>query len=119
MLDESSQRHSDFDTVERAEAYFKRSTDEEQQRLDNFTEWIENTTSQSHPEPMYNDGEIAERAQPTEVDVNPSMNRTELTSVDDILNADMELLSAELYASPLEAKEGEEPIEQAESGTNY
>lgn len=114
MLDESTTQQKDFDTIERAENFFKKSADEEQERIDNFTEWIEDSTRQSHPEPTYEDEPIESIQPKPELEAKPVIEHSPLESQ----TADIDILFAELYANPLEAKKEVEPVEQIEN-SNY
>jgi hypothetical protein len=107
MLDESAPQ-KDFDTVERAEEFFKKSADDERERLDSFTEWIESVAEQTHPEPMYSDDEPAESVQ---LPIEPSQIAGEQTPSLEIQNVDLEMLVSELDANPLEAKKEAEAVE--------
>lgn len=113
MGEQAGSQQKDLDTIESAEAVFKKSSEEEQARLDSFTEWVDGVARPSHPEPLYLDDEPVESVQVPKVELEASI--AEQTPALEVQNVDLEMLISELYANPLETKKEVEPIEQAEN----
>lgn len=120
MLDEQAGSRKDFDTIERADAGFGKSAEDEQARIESFTQWISEVTKQPHPESLYFDAEPIESVQFPKIEFEPNRSTVEQTPALEIPNADLDILVSELYANPLETKKEVRPeIEQAESGNVY
>ncbi len=115
MMDAQAGSSQDYDTIERAEAFFKKSAEDEQARLDSFTEWVDDVTRQPHSEPLYVDDEPGEPIQVPNVELEPAKSLVEQTPALEVPNADMDILLSELYVNPLEAKKDVESVEQAEN----
>jgi hypothetical protein len=98
------------DELAAAEALFKKSREEEQERIADFAEWIEHIASQPHPEPDI-EYDLVERAPQTEAVSEPSENESATEPA-----ADFDQLVSEADADTVEPKpeRKEEKVENAE-----
>jgi hypothetical protein len=65
FLDAETRDHpfGEYDVVERAEAFFKKSEKEEQERISDYCEWVQDIVRQPHPEIDFEDDPIESTTQ--------------------------------------------------------
>jgi hypothetical protein len=109
FLDAETRDHSseDYDVLERAEAFFKKSEEEEQERIADFSEWIQETVRQPSPEIDFEDY----RAESSPYTEKP--NETEQEALTE-LTADLDHLFLEAGADTVDTKDQKEKTENAE-----
>jgi hypothetical protein len=112
FLDAETRGHSseDYDVLGRAEAFFRKSEEEEQERIADFSEWIEDIAQQSHPESFYIEDDPIEPA--PQIEPRQGEQREVLTE----LTAESDQLVSEADADTVEPKldQKEEKVENAE-----
>lgn len=94
-----------------AEALFKKSREEEQERIADFSEWIENIAGQPHPE-VYAEDDSAELAPVTQTETRPVEVEQNDASVE--LTADLDQLIAEAELDRADSHDQKEKMEIAE-----
>jgi hypothetical protein len=85
-----------------AEALFSKSREEEQVRIADFSEWIENIAQQSHPELSYVEDDPIELAPVTQTEARPG--EIEQNDATPELTADLDLLVSEADADSVETR---------------
>jgi len=109
FLDAETRDHSleDYDVLERAEVFFKKSEEEEQERTADFSEWIQDIVRQPHPEIAFENNPTESTIQaPVEIEQNDATPE---------LTADLDQLVSEADADTVETHDKkEEKVENAE-----
>jgi hypothetical protein len=111
FLDAETRRHpiGEFDVVERAEAFFKRSEKDEQEKIADYSEWVKEIARQPHSEPFYEEDPI-ELEHVAQTDPQPEKAQDDINE----LAADLDELVSEPEAEAVKAHDKEEKAENEE-----
>jgi hypothetical protein len=111
LLDAETLDHTfgEYDVVERAEAFFKKSEKEEQERMADFSKWVEEIARRQHSEPFYEE-DLIELEHAAQTDPQPEKAQDDINE----LAADLDELVSEPEAEAVKAHDKEEKVENEE-----